>query len=415
MRSSSTPSTFALGLLLCATTLAAASRGAVAAPSSGTDELRVDGATPYPVYVPASRTEHVSARQLIPEAVAPHRSVADASAGAAAAQASPPTAQSRIIYLNRNGATLSPAATNDSRANRSTIASKSTTVPRWNASAEMWGDTVQCMREIFAPFAVQLVTEDPGDVPHIEALFGGSASQFGLAKGVVGISPFTSTCSIIENSIVFTFTEDLARSSARTICEVMAQEVAHSFGLDHEMLPSDPMTYLPFSGKRSFQNQLSACGESSERPCGIGGSVCRAQQNSVALLRERLGVADAQGPTGAVMYPTNGQLVGSEFDIDVDANDNIGISSVEFFLDGDSAGVKSEAPYSLSLQGVAVGEHTVTVVIYDHARNTDTHELSVTVEAQEAGGCSAAPSGGSGAGAGLLMALGLVALRRRGR
>jgi hypothetical protein len=75
----------------------------------------------------------------------------------------------------------------------------------------------------------------------------------------------------------------------RTVCEVISQEIAHSFGLDHERLPSDPMTYLDYDGDRTFQDQSAACGEFSDRKCGINGKACRQRQNSVALLRQRLG------------------------------------------------------------------------------------------------------------------------------
>ncbi len=387
----------ALGLLFCTTPIA------VAAPTS--EETSASG-NAYPVVV--SEGGRVSARQVVPDAPHPMAATGSPANGST-------LVQSRVIYLNRAGAQLVPGSPNDSRRNRSTVVSKTTAIPAWNVRNEVWEPTVQCMREMFAPFAVQVVTEDPGNVPHIEAIFGGSATQLGLSEGIVGISPFTSTCSAIENSIVFTFTANLP-ADPRTVCEVMAQEVAHSFGLDHELLASDPMTYLPFSGKRSFQDKLASCGEKSGRPCGINGSICRAQQNSVQLLRERLGVADAYGPTGSVLSPANGQLVGSEFRIDVAATDNIAVSSVEFFVDGESQGMVTEPPYSLTVDGIAAGERLVTVEVTDQARNTVTDEISVTVEQdEEAGGCSATGSSGSSLGAFGLLALGLVAVRRRRR
>ncbi len=389
-------STFsALGLLLCATSIA------VAAPTSEETSASSGSGISYPVVV--SEGARTSARQVVPDAPAARAATGDAAATS-------PLAQSRIIYLNRAGVQLSPGSSNDSRQNRSTIVPKATPIAAWNVGKEVWEPTVQCMRDMFAPFAVKIVTEDPGNVPHIEAIFGGSASQLGLTKGIVGISPFTSTCSTVENSIVFTFTEDLP-ADARTACEIMAQEVAHSFGLDHELLASDPMTYLPYSGKRWFQDQTVACGEKSERPCGINGSTCRARQNSVQLLRERLGIADAYGPTGTVMSPANGQLVASEFEIEVTATDNVAVSSVEFFVDGESQGTVTEPPYAFTVGGLTAGAHVVTIVVSDQARNTVTDEISVTVEQEEAGGCSA--GGASGSLGTLLLALGLVAIRRR--
>jgi len=74
----------------------------------------------------------------------------------------------------------------------------------------------------------------------------------------------------------------------------MAQEIAHSYGLDHQMTPSDPMTYLPYDGDRTFQDHMASCGEFADRDCGINGSVCRDGQNSVALLTSRLGRRGAE-------------------------------------------------------------------------------------------------------------------------
>jgi MYXO-CTERM domain-containing protein len=114
-----------------------------------------------------------------------------------------------------------------------------------------------------------------------------------LPDNVAGVSPFRTDCSNIDNSIVFTFT-DVLPDDSQVMCEVMAQEIAHSYGLDHQLTPSDPMTYLPYDGDRSFQNTMATCGEFEGRDCGINGSVCRDGQNSVALLTSRLGRRGAE-------------------------------------------------------------------------------------------------------------------------
>lgn len=196
-------------------------------------------------------------------------------------------AESRVIYLNGNGVVLRPGD-NDSSRGISSVVERPTEIAAWDIDPDTWQETVDCMREIYAPFDVTITDEDPGDTPHIEAVFGGSPLDVGLPENVAGVSPFTSDCAVIEHSIVFAFT-DVMNDDPRTVCEVMAQEVAHSFGLDHEMLASDPMTYLPYVGERAFQDEMATCGEYDGRMCGINGSVCRRRQNSYALLLERLG------------------------------------------------------------------------------------------------------------------------------
>jgi uncharacterized protein (TIGR03382 family) len=196
-------------------------------------------------------------------------------------------AESRTIYLNRDGGLLIPGD-NDSVQNTSSIVEQPTYMNGWSIDDDDWQTTVDCMKEIYAPFDVTITEDDPGDVPHIEAMFGGAPTDVGLPSNVAGVSPFTTDCAIIEHSIVFAFT-DVLNDDPRTVCEVMAQEVAHSFGLDHELLASDPMTYLDYSGERTFQDTMAFCGEYGGRMCGISGSTCRTKQNSVELLTERLG------------------------------------------------------------------------------------------------------------------------------
>ncbi|MDX2093394.1 MAG: hypothetical protein SFX73_36455 [Kofleriaceae bacterium] len=199
-------------------------------------------------------------------------------------------AKSRVIYLNRNGITVSPG-TNDARSDRTTIAKQATTFGPWTAPEDVWSKTVTCVRDMFSRWDVQITEEDPGDVAHIEAVFGGRPSQLGLTPNTAGVAPFTTSCGIIENAIVFAFT-DILPDDPQMTCEIISQEIAHAYGLDHEMLPADPMTYLDYDGNRTFQDVDAACGEKAERPCGINGSTCRATQNSVALLTERLGARD---------------------------------------------------------------------------------------------------------------------------
>ncbi len=196
-------------------------------------------------------------------------------------------AQSRVIYLNRNGIVVYPGDS-DSRLDRSDVAKQQTEVPAWEVDDMMWAETVECVRALFGAYSVSVVDSDPGNVAHIEAVFGGSPTLFGLPTNVAGASPFRSDCSVIENSIVFTFT-DIILQDMRLNCEIMAQEIAHSFGLDHQMLAPDVMSYLSYDDKRAFRDEASACGEFAVRPCGIDGSNCRASQNSARILGERLG------------------------------------------------------------------------------------------------------------------------------
>jgi hypothetical protein len=208
-------------------------------------------------------------------------------------------ALSRIIYLNPDGAILYPGDSDSSR-DVSSVVAEPTLITGWDTDYDTWIETALCVEALYAPFDVTVTDEDPGDVPHIEAVIGGSPADVGLPDNVAGVSPFATDCSIVERSIVFAFPDALP-DDPRTVCEVLAQEIAHSFGLDHERLASDPMTYLEYDGERTFQDQMATCGEFTDRKCGINGTTCRQRQNSVALLRERLGPRG--GGTGSAGVP----------------------------------------------------------------------------------------------------------------
>lgn len=347
-----------------------------------------------------------SARQAIPDDV-----TINASARAA----------SRTIYLNRTGVTLSPGM-NDARANTSSLVSAQVHVPGWQASSDLWSQTVTCLREMFAPFDVHLTETDPGNVQHIEAVFGGSAATLGLPVNSAGVSPFSTSCKVIESSIVFTFT-DVIPQNARVACEVMAHEIAHSYGLDHELLASDPLSYLSYAGKRAFQDVLADCGEVSPRACGIEGwPSCREKQNSYALLMERIGAAgtgDIDAPIVAITSPANGATVDAGFTITAAVSDDVAVKSTVLSIDGVGAGTLTAAPWQFVAPGeLSPGHHIVELTATDGANETVV-SIDVVIRGDDTdssegdppiGGCSTGEK--TDALFGLLLA-GLFAVQRR--
>jgi len=328
-------------------------------------------------------------------------------------------AASRTLYLNKDGITVVPGSS-DSRTNKSSVASIPTTIPAWQTTPQMWSQTVTCLREMYAPFDVVVTDIDPGpDVSHIEAVFGGSPTMLGLPIKVAGVSPFSSSCKIIENSIVFTFT-DVLPQNARVACEVMAQEIAHSYGLDHELLASDPMTYLPYNGERWFQDQMADCGEATPRACGISGApACRDRQNSYALLMERIGAAgtgDIDPPTVAITSPADNATVDPGFTVTATVTDDVRVKFASLSIDGVSQGSLTAAPWSfIAPADLAPGKHTIEIKATDGA-NEKVATIEVTIRGDEDDskmpipGCRAT-TGGSWLFC--LFLIGLAASRRR--
>jgi len=331
-----------------------------------------------------------------------------------------------IVYLNRRGGTYSPGG-NDARINKSSIARQVVSVPAFGGSEGGWSQVMSCVTQVFAPFDIEITDTDPGSQPHIEAVVGGSPDVLGLDPTVGGVSPFTPSCGVITNSIVYIFS-DIYRDDYETVCEVVAQEVAHSFGLDHEYLPSDPMTYLDYNGLKTFQDVTTPCGEFGPRPCGLPNApVCRQTQNSFQLLRERVGIGDPP-PKVAIASPANGATVPPDFTLSASATDDQGITKAELYVDGQLLDTVTDAPYLLTVSGLVEGAHQIAVRAYD-AKNTGSATINVTVQlgapAPEpvtdpggngadgstiVGGCTA--GGGEG---GVLLAVAIFFLASRGR
>lgn len=192
-----------------------------------------------------------------------------------------------VFYLNRNGALVYPAQMSNSSTNQSPLVPQPVAIPPFQWGDAAWSQLMSCVRAQFAPFDVMVTDVDPGSAEHIEAIIGGSPSLIGQPPGVGGFA--AGYCGIIDTrGVEFVFPDAMPYGNVQLLCEVAAQEVAHAFGLDHEMLCSDPMSYCPSNAPKTFQNLDAPCGESYARPCRCGGYA----QNSFRMLMEAMGPAD---------------------------------------------------------------------------------------------------------------------------
>lgn len=285
-----------------------------------------------------------------------------------------------LLYLNRceGGETITPGG-GGSINNQSSIINGTVNFPEYPYGDSSWAQVVDHTRQIFSPFNIEITDVDPGNTPHDEAIVCGSGSQAGFG-GAGGVAPFT--CGVISNAITFTFPESIG-SNARVIAEVIGQEAAHAWGLDHEMLCEDPMTYLSGCGQKTFQDQDAPCGEFQNRNCSCGG----ATQNSYQHILMTFGSAipDTQAPTAAITYPSDGDVFapGASFEIEVAVADDGYIRVVNLFVDGSSeAGDESEPYGPWPVSGIPEGTYTFHIEAEDGAGNvTASPEVTIHVTA----------------------------------
>jgi len=197
-----------------------------------------------------------------------------------------------VFYLNHDGGTYRPGD-DDAKANTSSVLRSIAHVPGWDVDDAEWGEVVSCISNGLSRWNVTVTDQDPGkDAPHYELVIAGRPSDLGYEGTFTGVAPLRSDCSVIPNAVVFTFAE-LIKDNPQAVCGVALQEVGHAFGLDHEYMMCDPMSYLTgCEAGLAFQDIDAPCGEYAERECYCGGET----QNSVELLDERMGLADGVTP-----------------------------------------------------------------------------------------------------------------------
>ena len=271
---------------------------------------------------------------------------------------------SNIIYLNNckpNGCAIKVGNSN-SLTDTSSIPQHNSTVSAWQFSQSSWDAVVQCVRETYGPFGVQIVDTRPaaGTNYHM-AIVAGAPSNIGLGGGVGGISEFG--CGYIPNAVSFSFANIYGGDVDQT-CWTVAQETAHSWGLDHKFDNRDPMTYLGSGpSKKSFQNSAGSCGEFSARTCSCGGSMMNSYQEIMATF----GSSTPTPPTVAISAPTDGQSgLAKQFQILAAITDDVGIGRAELRIDNALVSTLFQAPYVWTAPAsLGQGNHTILVTAYD--------------------------------------------------
>jgi len=92
--------------------------------------------------------------------------------------------------------------------------------------------------------------------------------------------------------------------------------------------------------------------------------------------------ADNSPPEVTITNPADGSISSGTVTISADASDNIGISKVEFYIDGISTFTDTSSPYSWDWNTISYSEstHTIKVVAYNTANQLKSATHTVTVD-----------------------------------
>ncbi|MEO7097438.1 MAG: Ig-like domain-containing protein [Polyangiales bacterium] len=271
------------------------------------------------------------------------------------------------------------------------------TLTPFAASDTVWQQTVDCLREVFSPFAVEITTVNPSPAPHFEIMIAGAPGDLGMSSGIGGVSPF-SCAPYIPNSLVFDF-QKVWGTDVEEICSTAAQEIAHSFALDHVIDPSDPLTYFNFNGRRRFKDAQIQCGsdcQGGQSPfgdtctgstqqihscsCPNGSTILTPTQNSVATMKALFGSGTPTPPVVKITEPKLGAIVQAGFPVRADITDDNGVSRAEMYVDNMLFQTVMAAPYAFNAPAsLGNGTHTVKVIGFDIYGTSATASVQVVI------------------------------------
>lgn len=314
----------------------------------------------------------------------------------------PPAANTHILFINPcTGGCAVKAGTTDNQTGTSDIPQSNSNLSAFNGGTAEWGQVKSCVQNVFSRFDVTVVDTKPTTGPFVEVMTAGLGSQLGEPQGVLGIADFpcqaVGQCdSFMPNALVFAFANDPYYSGdPDDICATIAQEIAHTWALDHVVDASDPMTYNNYNGIRQYKDGQ-VCGsdcQGGQSPFGLtcSGSndqtathTCTgtgtATQDEVTTITALFGSSapDNTPPTVTINSPSNNASVMPAFNITATVTDNNAVASAEAKLDGTSLGVSMSAPFSWTAPATLTqGSHTVEVVGTDLAGNTASAMVTV--------------------------------------
>jgi MYXO-CTERM domain-containing protein len=288
----------------------------------------------------------------------------------------------KTIFLNRckGGCTIKFGTIDDATSHTSQIPMGGTT---FTMSEFAWGDTewnqlLTCFKEVYSPYGVTVTdVQPPASVDYNEGIVAGTPAELGLPDDFGGIAPITGTCSPVDHAISFSFANIYTTVEGRVheICWTAAQEVGHTFGLDHEYeftdgtsACRDPMTYRDDCGGEKFFRDIAAkCGEYGPRDCR-----CSAFQTSHKLLQAYLGAGTPiTTATVSITTPAEGGTIANGAAIHATASAQRGVERVEFRLNG--------YPWS-TLPGAAFGPTGQPATDYSYVLPADVPDGVIDIE-----------------------------------
>lgn len=252
----------------------------------------------------------------------------------------------RVLYLDRcAGGCAILATANDATMNNSTIpmGKASYTLSAFAFGDADWNAVVKCVQDAFSPYQLTVTDQKPADgVVYNKTFVAGLPSEIGQSADVLGIAPLASNCAVLNDVAAFAFAnQHTPTDRVNNICWTVAQESAHTYGLDHEYqykdktsACNDPMTYrTDCGGEKFFRDEPADCGEFTVRDCKCN----RQFQDSDGELLTIFGpgTPTTTPPVIDIIIPAAGGItVKNNYVVQAKAGSQRGVAKVQLVLNG---------------------------------------------------------------------------------
>jgi hypothetical protein len=315
------------------------------------------------------------------------------------------------IFLNFTGGVLSTGSENSAE-NKSQIALSGHEYPPFSGGEALAVAVAQAVQNDFATWAIRVVY-DPRPrklVPYTMAMVGGHYSDT-TAGPSSGVAPIDCEDVGLRN-VCYSFTNT---EPATSQANVVSQEVAHTYGLEHTYGADRIMSYEGGGDKifgdncqQTFavQGQGNGCQGVNKCHCGIGD--LQNDHATIGIVYAPAG-PDEVAPTIELTYPEDGSVFqyGEDILVGLEPWDDYGGYGWKLVIEDENGDViVDQVDYDRALElkiiKLPVGTYTFTGEIEDQADNIATHSITVIVEgdAADTTGGSDDDTGGASASAG---------------
>ncbi len=297
----------------------------------------------------------------------------------------------KILFVNFDGAQMNFCGNNDPVGDCSTIF-QGVVLP-YSGDAVKRASVIQVLRQRVTDFGITVTDLRPDAAPYDMEMVGNWQGEQPMFAGVApNIDCFD------NDGPEVSFTLESA-NTADGIAEVVWQEAAHTWGLEHVDDPTDLLYPTTSGSNKQFRDTCSKivedtmlnpssgyCNQMHTQFCDSG------WQNSYQELLELFGesIPDTIAPTIEITAPADGDVIVGDFDLTVSFADDqhpvVIDATITLAQDGEPLGEPQAGSYAGPMElpfpivGLPAGEYTITVDGTDESGNPASDMIAITIE-----------------------------------